>query len=258
MNIQNKVALVTGGGRGIGAKIAERLGAGGVRVAVCGTTLDVLQQKAAEIQSAGGAAMAVEADVVDEGQVAALFEKVNETWGPVEILVNNAGIAGPTAGVGVVALEDWQRTLDVNLTGAFLCARAAAPAMIEARWGKIINISSMAGKTAYPLRAPYAASKWGMIGLSHTLAKELGPKNIQVNTICPGPTAGDRMRRVIQARADQMGRPFEEVETEFVSGTALKRMATEDEVAALAIYLLSDEAAAVTGQAIDVAAGYGI
>ena len=258
MSIQERVALVTGGGRGIGACIARRLAAEGARVVVCGTTPEKLEETVAGIAQGGGTALAIPADVGDEAQVRALFEQTRQNFGEVDILINNAGIAGPTAGVADISLADWNRTLEVNLTGAFLCCREAAPAMIAQRWGKIINISSMAGKLAYPLRSPYAASKWGMIGLTVTLAKELGPHNIQVNAICPGPIEGERMQRVIRARAEQMGKPVERVARTFVAAAALQRMATEEEVAAMVGCLLSDSAAAVTGQAIDVAAGYGL
>jgi NAD(P)-dependent dehydrogenase (short-subunit alcohol dehydrogenase family) len=146
----------------------------------------------------------------------------------------------------------------VNLTGAFLCARAVIPHMIERRSGKIINISSVAGKLAYALRSPYSASKWGMLGLSRTLAQELGPHNIQVNAICPGPTGGDRMQGVIAGRARELGRSEEEVESLYVEGTALKRMVDPKHVAAAVVFLVSEEGNSITGEALDVSAGYAL
>lgn len=258
MSLENRVALVTGGGRGIGAKIALRLAEEKARVVICGTTPERLDETADEIRRRDATALAVRADIADEAQVKAMFDQTRRELGEVQILINNAGIAGPTAGIAEISLRDWDRTLAVNLTGAFLCCREAAPSMIARQWGKIINISSMAGKVGYPLRTPYAASKWAMIGMTLTLARELGSSGIQVNAICPGPIQGERMQRVIRARAEQQGRPIEKVARQFVASTALGRMATEDEVAAMVIYLLSDSAAAITGQAIDVAAGYGI
>ena len=146
----------------------------------------------------------------------------------------------------------------VNLTGAFLCAKAVAPLMMEQRCGKIINISSIAGKQAYPLRAPYAVSKWGLIGLTLTLAKELGPHNIQVNAVCPGPVEGERMRTIIEKRASELKRSVEEVQRAYLSATVLGRMVREDDVASVAVFLASAEGDNITGQAIDVAAGYGL
>ncbi len=130
--------------------------------------------------------------------------------------------------------------------------------MIERRSGKIINISSIAGKTAYALRSPYATSKWGMLGLSRTLAQELGPHNIQVNAICPGPTDGERIRSVIAGRARELGRPEPEIERLYVEATALKRMVNPDHVAAAVLFFVSEEGDSITGDALDVSAGYAL
>jgi NAD(P)-dependent dehydrogenase (short-subunit alcohol dehydrogenase family) len=153
---------------------------------------------------------------------------------------------------------DWDEVLAVNLTGAFLCCRAFLPGMIARRAGKIINIASVAGKTAYPLRSPYAVSKWGLIGLTLTLAREVGEHQIQVNAVCPGPVEGDRMRRVIQERAAELGQEPAVVESDYLARTALHRMVTSHDVAALVAFLASPEADNITGQAIDVSAGYGL
>ena len=146
----------------------------------------------------------------------------------------------------------------VNLTGAFLCCREVLPEMIARRSGKIINISSMAGKMAYPLRSPYAVSKWGLIGLTLTLAGEVGPYQIQVNAVCPGPVDGERIRHVIQSRAAETGREYREIELDLVNKTALRHMVTADDVAGLVAFLASPSADNITGQAIDVSAGYGV
>jgi NAD(P)-dependent dehydrogenase (short-subunit alcohol dehydrogenase family) len=152
----------------------------------------------------------------------------------------------------------WDEVLAANLTGAFLCCRAVLPQMIAQRSGKIINISSIAGRTAYPLRSPYAVSKWGLIGLTRTLAAEVGPHQIQVNAICPGPVDGERMRQVIQTRADELQRTYEDVEREFVSKTALQRMVAADDVADLVAFLASASGNSITGEVIDVSAGFGL
>src|SRR5439155_24241851 len=127
-------------------------------------------------------------------------------FGRVDILINNAGISGPTALAVNISRAEWDEMMAVNLTGPFLFSKAVLPAMMERQSGKIINISSVAGKIAYPLRSPYAVSKWGLIGLTRTLAQELGQYNIQVNSICPGPVAGERMQKIIERRAQELNR----------------------------------------------------
>ena len=258
MRLEDRVAIVTGGGRGIGRAIALGLARAGANVTVAGTSEDALLETSREIRELGRRALAVVADVSREEQVEAMVERALREFGRADLLVNNAGVAGPTAPAVEVSRSEWDEVLAVNLTGAFLCAKAVLPAMMARRSGKIINISSIAGKLAYALRSPYAVSKWGLVGLTLTLAQELGPYNIQVNAVCPGPVAGERMRRVIERRAEELGQPAEEVERAYVEKTALKRMVGEDEVAATVVFLASDEADAVTGQAIDVAAGYAL
>src|SRR5262249_37416268 len=150
-------------------------------------------------------------DVSDEDQVNAMTARVLKEFKRIDILVNNAGIVGPTAPITGISRADWDEVMAVNLTGAFLCSKAAIPDMTTRRSGKIIHISSIAGKIAYPLRSPYSVSKWGMIGLMRTMALELGSYNIQVNVICPGPVEGERIRRVIKQRAEELGQSIEEV-----------------------------------------------
>lgn len=258
MQLEDRVLLVTGGGRAIGRRIALRAAAEGADVAVLGPNLHELQSVAEEIRGLSRRALAVAADVSDEHQVVAAVQRTGQELGRIDVLVNNAGIVGPTAPVQEIGGDDWERVLAVNLTGAFLCAKAVLPEMIARRSGKIVNIASIAGKLAYPLRAPYAVSKWGLIGLTLTLAKEAGPSNIQVNAVCPGPVEGDRMRGVIERRAAQTGKPPAEIEAEYIGATALGRMVREDDVAALVAFLASAEVDTITGQAIDVSAGYAL
>jgi len=258
MKLVDKIAVVTGGGRGIGKEIALALAREGADVVVSGRQRDVLEKTAAEIQALGRRAVVALADVTSESQVSEMFDSAIQAFGRVDILVNNAGIAGPTATVTNLSREDWDEVLAVNLTGAFLCARAVIPQMVERRSGKIINISSVAGKMAYALRSPYSASKWGMLGLSASLAQELGPHNIQVNAICPGPTAGDRMTAVIAGRAREMGASTEEIKSAYVEGTALKRMVDPQHVAAAVVFFCSEEGDSITGEALEVSAGYAI
>jgi NAD(P)-dependent dehydrogenase (short-subunit alcohol dehydrogenase family) len=258
MSLTNQVAIVTGGGNGIGRAIAQRLARDGADVVVAGRRQATLEESAAGVRALGKKALAIVTDVSREDDVSAMAKKTLEAFGRIDILVNNAGIMGPTAPVVSVKRADWDEVLAINLTGAYQCAKAALPDMIARRSGKIINISSVAGRMAYALRSPYAVSKWGMIGLTLTLAAEAGASNIQVNVVCPGPVAGERIRRVIEHRAAELGRPVAEVERIYVEDTALKRMASEEDVAALVAFLASSEADNITGEAIDVSAGHSL
>jgi NAD(P)-dependent dehydrogenase (short-subunit alcohol dehydrogenase family) len=258
MKLKDQTAIVTGGGRGIGRTIALTLAREGANVLVCGRHRDGLESTAQEIEQLARRSSVVVADVSQESQVAAVVESALQSFGRIDILVNNAGVAGPTAPVTNVTRKEWDEVLAVNLTSAFLCAKAVIPHMIQQQSGRIVNISSIAGKRAYALRSPYAASKWGIIGLSATLAQELGPHNIQVNAICPGPTAGERMNAVIAGRARELGQSETEVERLYVEGTALKRMVDPEHIAAMVLLLVSHEGSSITGEAIDVTAGYGL
>lgn len=258
MKLQDKVGLVTGAGKGIGRFIALRLASEGAAVVLAGRQQADLDAVAHEVQGQGGRAVACATDVSDDEQVQKLANRACESFGLVDILVNNAGITGPTAPVVTFKRSDWDHVLDVNLTGAMLCCQAVLPGMIERRAGKIVNISSVAGKRAYALRSAYAASKWGLIGLTLTLAQEVGPYHVQVNAICPGPVAGERLDFVIRQRAQEMGRSVEDIERTYIEATALKRMVPPEEVAALVAFLASPEADNITGQAIDISAGHGL
>ena len=258
MKLSNKATIVTGGGKGIGREIALALAHEGANVFVAGRQSDVLEQTVSEINSLGRRSLFCVTDVSNESQVSTMVSSALDAFGHIDILVNNAGITGPTAAVTNVTRDVWDEVMAINLTGAFLCARAVVPHMIARGSGKIVNISSIAGKMAYALRSPYAASKWGMLGLSCTLAQELGPHNIQVNAICPGPTAGERMTGVIAGRAKEMGRSVEEIERMFVEGTALKRMVDPKHIAAAVVFLCSGESDSITGEALEVSAGFGL
>lgn len=258
MRLSDRVVIVTGSGRGLGKAIALRLAREGASIAVTGPHRDELLEVASEIEAMGRRALAIVVDVSREDDVKTMAERAREGLGPIDVLVNNAGIIGPTSLAVHIELAEWDRVLAVNLTGAFLCCRAVLPEMMARRSGKIINIASMAGKIGYALRSPYAASKWGLIGLTRTLAKELGEYNIQVNAVCPGPVAGPRMQRVIEQRAAQLGQSVHDVERQYLEAAALRRMVHADDVAALVAFLSSAEADNITGQAIDVSAGYAL
>ena len=255
--LEGKVALITGGGRGIGGAIARRFASEGAAVMLAATKREPLAATAAEIQKAGGRAATVIADVADEGAVKAMVAATIAGFGRLDVLVSNAGIGGPTLRVVDMERADWDRTLAVNVTGAFLCAKHAAPHMIAQHSGRIIHITSIAGLMGYPLRSPYAVSKWGMIALTRTLAGELGEHGITVNAIAPGAVTGERVEGVLKARAAALGRPEADVARElFIDPTALKRMVGPDDIAATAAFLASDDAANITGETISVSAGF--
>jgi NAD(P)-dependent dehydrogenase (short-subunit alcohol dehydrogenase family) len=254
----NPVAIVTGGGRGIGRIIALTLAQHGHAVVVAGPDAAEIEQTAADVQALGVPSLAVGADVTREEQVQAVAARTISALGSVDLLVNNAGVIGPTALVPNVAKKDWDDVLAVNLTGAFLCSKAVLPGMMARRSGKIINISSIAGKMAYALRSPYAVSKWGLIGLTLTLAKEMGPYNIQVNAVCPGPVRGERMERIIRERAAELGQTPEQVERTYLDTMTLRRFVEPQDVAAIVAYLASSAGNNITGQTFDVTAGYGL
>jgi 3-oxoacyl-[acyl-carrier protein] reductase len=181
-----QVAVVTGAGRGIGAAIAGILAAMGAKVVLCGRTRQGLEATAAAISGAGGESEIAECDVSDLGSVEALAERVELTLGRIDILVNNAGIGGFGGPLHLLEPESWEKILNTNLRGVYYMIRSLAPLMIRAKGGHIINISSLAGKNALPNGAAYAASKWGLNGLSYSVAEELRAHNIRVSVICPG------------------------------------------------------------------------
>ena len=246
--IEGQRVLITAGAAGIGQAIAEMLIAAGARVHIC----DVDESCLADFAAAHPAAGATRADVAAEADVDRLFDAAAEALGGLDALVNNAGIAGPTAAIEDIAPADWRRCIDVDLTGQFLCARRAVPLLKAAGGGAIVNISSVAGKHGYAFRTPYSSAKFGVIGLSQALAKELGPANIRVNAILPGVVEGARIESVIRNRAATLGTSAAEVEAQLLEHVSLRRMVTGDDVAAMVAFLLSDAGRNVSGQSIAV------
>ena len=177
---------------------------------------------------------------------------VKASLGGLDALVNNAGVAGPTGGVEEIRPEDWRRTIDICLTGQFLCAHHGVPMLKAAGGGAIVNLSSSAGRFGYAFRTPYSAAKWGVIGLTQSLAKELGPHNIRVNAVLPGIVEGPRMTRVIEARAKQMDVSYEAMEKTYLDRVSLRRMVTAGDVAASVAYLLSPAGRNLSGLSLAV------
>jgi NAD(P)-dependent dehydrogenase (short-subunit alcohol dehydrogenase family) len=256
LRFADRVVVVTGAGYGIGRGIAEAFAREGAAVVLAGRSTDRLAQVEAGLSAAPAKPLVVPTDVRLEADVERLIDTTHRTLGRLDVLVNNAGVAGPTSLARDLSLSEWEDTLRVNLTGAFLCARRAAGIMIEASRGSIVNIASVAGRMGYALRTPYAASKWGMIGLSHSLAAELGRYGVRVNAVLPGSTEGERIDRVVAARSAAEGRPPAEVREWFTKDIPLGRMVTAAEVANAVMFLASDDASGITGQAFSVCGGY--
>jgi NAD(P)-dependent dehydrogenase (short-subunit alcohol dehydrogenase family) len=192
------------------------------------------------------------ADVSDETSVADLFAQVEKALGGLDVLINNAGIAGPTGYVETLTREDWDRTLAVNITGQFLCARLAIPLLKRSGAGVMINLSSAAGHLGFAGRSAYSASKWAVVGFTKTLAIELGAHGIRVNAILPGAVEGPRIRAVIDAKARTLGRPVAEVAAQYESQAALGRMVSARDIANMALFTASPAAGSVSGQALVV------
>ena len=246
--LAGKRAIVTAGARGIGRAIALAFLEAGARVEICDVEPEALEAFAAEAPGAGTTL----ADVADEPAVAAFFDVALDRLGGLDLLVNNAGIAGPTAPVEEIDFADWRATLGVNLDGTFLCSRKAAPILKAQGQGAIVNLASTAGLFGYPLRTPYASAKWAVIGLTKSLAAELGPHGVRVNAICPGPVEGDRMVRVIAAQAAARGMEEAAIRKQYEAAVSMRRFVTVEEIASAALFLCSEAGAAISGQALAV------
>ncbi len=232
--------LVTAGGSGIGATFARRFVEAGAKVAICDT------------DPSGFEGLGIKADVTDEAQMAAVFAHTDEAFGGVDIVCANAGTGGPAGGIETLDYDAWKDCVAVNLHGAFLTCRAAAQRMKAQGSGVILITSSTAGLFGYPNRSPYAAAKWALIGLTKTLAMELGPHGVRVNAICPGSVEGDRMERVLANESVARGMPIEDLRESYVQGVSMKTWVTADQVADTALFLASDAGKTISGQIMAV------
>lgn len=237
--------LITAGASGIGLAMGQGFAAAGDRVWIC-------DADTAALAAAPDNWRKSRVDVTDEAAMAALCAEIAADWGGLETLCVNAGIAGPTALIEDVALEDWRACLAVNLDGAFLTVKHAVPMMKAAGRGAVIVTSSTAGQHGYPNRAPYAAAKWAVIGLMKTLAMEIGPFGLRANAICPGSVEGARMEGVLAREAAAKGMTRDAVYAGYASGTSMKRFVAASDIADMAVFLASDAARLVSGQVIAV------
>lgn len=242
--------MVSAAATGIGKSIALAFAEAGARVHIC----DLHAASLAALHESHGITGSV-ADVAREDDVARWFVEAEESLGGLDVLVNNAGIAGPTAPLEQVSLSDWQRTLSVNLESQFLCAREAIPRLKRQRSGSIINLSSVAGRLGYALRTPYAASKWGTIGLTESLAIELGPDGIRVNALLPGIVEGPRVDQVVGEKARARGLSFDDMKEQVLASIALRKMVSAQDVAAMAVFLASPAGASISGQSLSICGG---
>jgi NAD(P)-dependent dehydrogenase (short-subunit alcohol dehydrogenase family) len=247
-SLQGKRVLITAGAQGIGLAIARTFLEAGAEVHVCDVDEAACKAAAAAHPRLGVSVT----DVSSEAQVQAMFGELTRKWGKLDALVNNAGVSGPTNRLEETTLDARQRTLDVNLTGTFLCARSAVALLRAAGGGSIVNISSVAGRLGFSLRTPYSASKFGLAGLTQTWAMELGPSNIRVNSVLPGVVSGDRVERVIAARAAAGGVSNDAMREQLVDKVSLRRMTSPQDVANQVAYLCSDAGAIISGQSISV------
>lgn len=248
LRADGKRVVITAAAAGIGRVMVDLFHAAGARLFVSDVDEAALSQLSAAYPDVGSMAC----DVSETDQVDAFVDAAVEALGGVDVLINNAGIAGPALPVEDIDPAEFDRVLAVNIGGQFRLARRIVPMMKESRDGVIVNLSSAAGKFGFPLRTPYSASKWAVVGFTKTLSAELGPFGIRVNAILPGPVDGERIRRVIQDKATTRGVDYEDVETEFLQTNSMGVMVDPLDLARMALYLTSDAGKAISGQALSV------
>jgi len=244
---QNLRVVVTAGASGIGKTIAETFSKTGSKVLVC----DISEQAVKEFNEANSG-VAVLADISDVHQMETFFDEARKRLGGLDVLVNNAGIAGPTALIEDIDPNDWEKTISVNLNGLFYCMKYALPMLKQAKGGSIINIASSAAMMGYPLRSPYSATKWAMIGLTKTIAMEAGSFNIRVNEICPGSVNGPRIEQVIKNDAKTRGIDPEKIRQTYLNQVSLHTFIDAHDIANIALFLASPYGKNISGQTIGV------
>jgi NAD(P)-dependent dehydrogenase (short-subunit alcohol dehydrogenase family) len=248
VSVEGLRVMITAGAAGIGLAIAKAFADDGARVHIC----DVDDGALEAFSKACPDARATRADVASLSDVDALFDAAAGWLGGLDVLINNAGIAGPTGRVEDIDPQDWDRSLAININGQFYCTRRAVPLLKAAGGGSIVNLSSSAGVMGFPLRTPYAASKWAVVGLTKSLSMELGEFGIRVNAICPGAVAGPRIDRVIAADAEARGLPLETVRQSYLNQNSLREFIQPESIAREVLFLCSPAGNQITGQALSV------
>ncbi|MBH68419.1 MAG: 3-oxoacyl-[acyl-carrier-protein] reductase [Rhodospirillaceae bacterium] len=253
MDIEGKRVIVTAGGGGIGSEVVRLFSDAGAKVFICDIDESALNSIISKYDNVSG----LLADVSNPEEFSAFFGKADDYLGGLDIMVNNAGTAGPTALIEEISLDDWHKCIDTNLTSAFLGTQLAIPRIktSDNMGGSIVNLSSAAGKFGFPLRSPYSAAKWAIVGLTRTTALEVGKYKIRCNCIQPGPVEGDRIDRVIKAKAKAEGVSENRKRDEIMSGTTLHTFIPQEHIAGMIFYLCSEAGRTITGQAISVDGG---
>ncbi len=252
---RHKLAVVTGSGTGIGQEIALALARTGFDIALIARRHAPLAITARRIKDLGREAIAVPADVTSERALTLAHDSILEKFKRVDVLVNNAAVQGPTMPVNEISPKEWRSTIDIDLTGAFLCTKAFLPSLLRSKHASIVNISSVAALRGVALRTPYCAAKHGLIGFTKALAQELGPKSVRVNVICPGPVLSAAVEEVVEERSKRTGVPYRDLLHKTLRSQALGRPITTDEVAAAVVFFASDASTGITGQMLTVAGG---
>jgi NAD(P)-dependent dehydrogenase (short-subunit alcohol dehydrogenase family) len=254
--LEDKVVIITGSGDGMGRVMAKMFAAEGARLTLAARRAELLEETAAEVASVGGRSLVVRTDVTSEEQVTAMVAATVEEFGRVDALVNNAAQPGKDLYIWEQTLENWNQTIAIDVTAAMLCTREVLrQSMLEQKSGSIVNVSSTASWGGAPRKSHYAVAKAGLRTLTKVAAKEAGPHGVRVNCLVPGGIQTDLLRRYWRRIGEERGVPWEQIRDEGVKALPLRRIATSEEVAAAALFLVSDEASAMTGQSITVDCG---
>ena len=255
--LDGQTEIIVGGARGIGAAIASKFASEGARIVL--VDLEKMknegEQVAREIVNAGGLVVGLSADCTDAAQVQRMVDETVRSFGRVDILINSAGLRGPLVPVQEITETEWDAVLAVNLKAAFLCCKAVLKVMMKQKSGSIVSISGTAGKEGMALRGSLVAAKWGLLGLSQTIAKEAGPYGIRANVICPGGMDEPDLREMYAERAKNLGMDFKDLEKKVLEDTPLRKYAKHEEVAAAALFLASSDSSHTTGEALNVSGG---
>lgn len=253
---EETVAFVTGASQGIGREIARTLADHGASVTLAARSDGIYET--AELIGDDDRTLPLETDVTDEATVEAAIERTVEEFGGLDCVVNNAGIAGPTAPIQDVELADWQHVQNVNVAGTFLCTKHAVPHLVESDRGSVVSIASLSAKRPHPLRTPYTASNAAQITMMRAVAYELGGEGVTANTVCPGPVEGDRIRRVWEAQAEREGTSVEEVRRETEETLPIDEIVDPRDIGEMVAYLAGPHARHITAQDINVGSGLAV